>query len=68
MLLALATNIGLGWKVLERTNILAYYKHSLVTDVKSFITLGHGSKTARNNWVERKRINSGNANSQDTIR
>jgi hypothetical protein len=37
-----STNITLGWKVLTRTNTLAYYKHSKITTVKSFIRLGTG--------------------------
>jgi hypothetical protein len=38
---ALPTNIRLGWKILPRTNTLAYYDNSLIMAVKSFITLGH---------------------------
>jgi hypothetical protein len=38
--LALLENIGLGWKGLPGTNTLAYYKHSQITAVKSFITMG----------------------------
>jgi hypothetical protein len=38
-LLALPTNIKLGWKCLPVTNTLAYYENSKVTAVKSFITL-----------------------------
>jgi hypothetical protein len=37
--LAIPTYIRLGWKDLQGTNTLAYYKHSLIVDVKSF-TLG----------------------------
>ncbi len=36
---ALLTNIRLGWTGLPRTNTLAYYKNSQITDMKSFITL-----------------------------
>ncbi len=41
-LLALLTSIRLDWKGLPGTNSLAFYKHSQITDVKSFITLGPG--------------------------
>jgi len=34
-----------GSKGLPRTNILAYYKLSLITDVKTFIALGSGNST-----------------------
>ncbi len=37
---ALLTNIKLGLKGLSRTNTLAYYGQSQITDVKSLITLG----------------------------
>jgi hypothetical protein len=40
--LALLGNIKLGWKDLPRTNSLAYYKHSEITTVKSFILLATG--------------------------
>ncbi len=36
---ALFTNNELGWKGLPWTNTLAYYKYSLITNVKGFITL-----------------------------
>jgi hypothetical protein len=36
-LLALPKNIRLGWKALLWTNTLAYYEHSYITRVKSFI-------------------------------
>jgi hypothetical protein len=35
---AFLTNIRLGWKYLQGTNALAYYKHFLITAMKSFIT------------------------------
>ncbi len=35
----LPTNIRLGWKRLPGANTPAYYEHSLITDVRSFITL-----------------------------
>ncbi len=38
--LALLTNTRLGWKGLRGTNTLAYYKHSKLTAVKSYISLG----------------------------
>jgi hypothetical protein len=38
-LLALPTNIRLGWKGLPETNALAYYEKAQLTAVKSFITL-----------------------------
>jgi hypothetical protein len=41
-LLTLSTNLRLGWKGLTGTNTLAYYKHSLIAVVKSFITLTPG--------------------------
>ncbi len=37
-LLALPSNIRLDWNGLLGTNTLAYYEHSEITDVKSFIT------------------------------
>ncbi len=33
-LLALSTNIRLGWRCLSVKNDLAYYGHSLITDIK----------------------------------
>ncbi len=42
--LALPTNNRLGWKGLPGTNALAYYKNSLLTAVKCFITLALGCK------------------------
>jgi len=41
-LLALPTNIRLGWKGLAGTNTLAYYEHLQITAVKSLITLTPG--------------------------
>ncbi len=41
-LLALHTNIRLGWKGLLGTNALAYYEKSQLTSVKSFVTLTPG--------------------------
>ena len=41
-LLASPTNISVGWKGLLGTNALAYYEKSLLTAVKSFITLATG--------------------------
>jgi hypothetical protein len=41
-LLALSTNIRLGWKCLPVTNDLTYYGHSLITNIKSFKALGLG--------------------------
>ncbi len=40
--LALCANIVLGWKGLPGTNTLAYYGHSYISDMKSFITLVPG--------------------------
>jgi hypothetical protein len=40
-LLALSTNIRLGWKGLPGTNVLAYYEKSLLTAVKKFYNIGH---------------------------
>ncbi len=37
-LLDLYANKRLGWEGLPMTNTLAYYEHSLITYVKSFIT------------------------------
>jgi len=39
---ALFTNSRLGWKCLPRTNTVAHYEYSYITDIKSFITLGPG--------------------------
>jgi hypothetical protein len=36
-----------GSKGLPRTNILAYYKLSLITDVKTFIKLGPGANVIK---------------------
>jgi hypothetical protein len=41
-LLALSTNIKLGWKRLARTNTLVYSKYSSIKDVKRFITMSPG--------------------------
>jgi hypothetical protein len=41
-LLALPTNIRLGWKGLPGTNTLAFYEHLLITDINIFMTLGPG--------------------------
>ncbi len=41
-LLALLANIRLGRNGLTVTNTLAYYKHSSIAAVKSFITLDRG--------------------------
>jgi hypothetical protein len=37
-----SANVRLGWKGLLGTNNLAYYEHSSITAVKSFIALAHG--------------------------
>jgi hypothetical protein len=37
------TTIRLGWKGLPETNTLAYHKNSIITDVKSLITLAEVS-------------------------
>jgi hypothetical protein len=42
---ALPTNVGLGWKGLPWTNALAYYKRSLITEDKSFITFAQMDAT-----------------------
>jgi hypothetical protein len=39
--------IRLGWKGLPGTNTLAYYENSLITDRKSFITLGPGGNVIK---------------------
>ncbi len=39
----LLKNIRLGWIDLSGTTTIANYKHSQITAVKSFITLGRGS-------------------------
>jgi hypothetical protein len=48
----LSTNLRLGWKGLSGTNTLAYYKHSLIVVVKSFITLTPGCllHNSPNSW------------------
>jgi hypothetical protein len=43
-LLALPTNITLGWISLPRTNTLAYYENVYLTAVKSFIALSPGGR------------------------
>ncbi len=40
IILTLPTNIRLGCKGLLVTNTLAYYKHSYITGVNFFVTLG----------------------------
>jgi hypothetical protein len=42
-LLALPTNIRLGWKDFPGTDTLAYYEHLQITDVKSLKTFCPGS-------------------------
>ncbi len=39
-LLALHTNIRLGWKGLPRINTLAYYEHLWITEEKKFYNIG----------------------------
>jgi hypothetical protein len=39
MLLALPAKIRLGWTGLHETNVLAYFKHLQISDIKSFIAL-----------------------------
>jgi hypothetical protein len=46
--LAPGLNHKLGQKDLPRTNTLAYYKHSLITDIKKFKTLGPLLSNVRN--------------------
>jgi hypothetical protein len=45
--LSLLGNVRLVWKVLAKTNTLAYKKCSRITDVKSFITLGPGTNVIK---------------------
>jgi len=40
--LVLSTNIRPGWKGWPGTNVLAYYEHSQIADVKSFHNIGPG--------------------------
>ncbi len=49
-LLALPTNIILGWKSLPGTNTLAQYENSYITAVKSFITLSPGANVIKKFW------------------
>jgi hypothetical protein len=42
-LLALATNIRLGWKGVQGTNTLAYYENPLIAD-KKFYNIGRDRK------------------------
>jgi hypothetical protein len=46
-LLALPTNIRLGWKGLPGTNALAYFENSELTAVRSFKTLAPGACTIK---------------------
>jgi hypothetical protein len=46
-LLALSANIILGRKGLPWTNTLAYYEHSKITAVKSFITFAPGHRNKK---------------------
>jgi len=39
-LLALPTNIRLGWRGLPGTNALAYYEKAILTAVKTFYNIG----------------------------
>jgi hypothetical protein len=48
---ALLANIRLGWKRLRETNTLAYYEHSYITVVKSFMTLAPGLFTETLNHI-----------------
>ncbi len=41
-LLALHTNIRLGWKVLPGANIITYYEHSKIMDAIRFIIQDQG--------------------------
>ncbi len=43
---ALPDNIRPGWKGLRGTNALAYYKHLLITAVKSFTILSSGAENS----------------------
>jgi hypothetical protein len=50
---ALLADIKQGWEGLPGTNTLAYYTHSYITNVKSFMTLGQarvGSGLIREYW------------------
>jgi hypothetical protein len=38
--------VRIGWKSLPKTNTLDYYKHWQITDLKRFMTLVTGKKTA----------------------
>jgi hypothetical protein len=46
---ALPASNRLGWKGLPGANTLAYYEHSLIAAVKSFITLGRGHEKSYTN-------------------
>jgi hypothetical protein len=54
--MALLTNIRLGWKCLPGTNTLAYYEHSEIMDVKSFITLCPGHISFKTFYINNIRI------------
>jgi hypothetical protein len=45
-LLTFPTNIRLGWKGLQGTKTLAYYKQEYITPVKSFVEFTPG-----NSWI-----------------
>ncbi len=47
ILLALPTNIRLGWKVLSGTNTQAYFKKWEIVGVKSFIILSPGHSVVK---------------------
>jgi hypothetical protein len=47
---ALLQNIRLGWEGLPGTNTQAYYKHFLITAIKSFITLPPGACIIKKLW------------------
>ncbi len=51
-LLSLPTNISIGWEGLPGTNTLAYYEHSQIRTLKSFLTLGSANiEKCTNNFL-----------------
>jgi hypothetical protein len=54
-LLALPTNIRLGWQYLQETNTLAYYENPKITNKNSFIILGPGPNVIKH-FVRNLRI------------
>ncbi len=72
-LLALPTNIRLGWKGLPEINALAYYEKSSLTAVKSYIGLRStemvkGMKTVKMSCTESKMLDAVDADRSEELK